>query len=41
MADPARTVVDVPDDPRLSGGIRLATEILAAYLQEGPPATLI
>ncbi|MEA2533648.1 MAG: hypothetical protein QOJ93_1459 [Actinomycetota bacterium] len=41
MADPARTVVDVLDDPRLSGGIRLATEILAAYLQEGPPATLI
>lgn len=34
MADPARTVIDLLDDPDLGGGIRHCTEILAAYLDE-------
>lgn len=41
MADRARTVVDVLDEPRLGGGIRHATEILAAYLDEHDPRILI
>ncbi len=34
IADPARTVVDILDAPRLGGGIRHAAEILDAYLDE-------
>lgn len=34
MADPARTVIDVLDDPRLSGGIRNAADFLSAYVDE-------
>jgi predicted transcriptional regulator of viral defense system len=41
FADPARTVVDVLDDPSLAGGIRHAAEITAAYLDEHEPATLV
>jgi predicted transcriptional regulator of viral defense system len=41
FADPARTVIDVLDDPRLAGGIRHAAEIVASYLDEHEPATLI
>lgn len=41
FADPARTVVDIFDDPRLAGGIRHAAEILTAYLQEHDPSVLI
>lgn len=41
VADRARTVVDVLDTPRLGGGIRHAAEILAAYLDDHEPATLI
>jgi predicted transcriptional regulator of viral defense system len=41
IADAARTVVDIFDTPRLGGGIRHAAEILAAYLDEHDPATLI
>lgn len=34
MADPTRTVVDILDRPALAGGIRHASEIVAAYLEE-------
>ena len=41
VADPARTVVEILDEPRLAGGIRLAGEILATYADEGDGALLI
>jgi predicted transcriptional regulator of viral defense system len=41
FADPARTVVDILDTPRLGGGIRHAAEILAAYLHNHDPAVLV
>jgi predicted transcriptional regulator of viral defense system len=41
LADPARTVVDILDAPRLGGGMRHGAEILAAYLDEHDPALLI
>jgi len=41
MADPARTVVDLLDDPRLGGGIRQCAEIVAAYLDERDWRTLV
>lgn len=41
MADPARTIIDVLDEPRLGGGIRLAAEMITAYLEEHPPETLV
>jgi predicted transcriptional regulator of viral defense system len=41
FADQARTVVDILDAPRLGGGIRHVAEILATYLEEHDPATLI
>jgi predicted transcriptional regulator of viral defense system len=41
IADPARTVVDVLDQPRLAGGIRLAAEILTGYLDAHDPLPLI
>lgn len=41
FADPARTVVDILDTPKLAGGIRNAADILAAYLDEHDPAVLI
>jgi predicted transcriptional regulator of viral defense system len=41
FADPARTVVDILDAPKLGGGMRHGAEILAAYLDEHDPATLI
>lgn len=34
IADPARTVVDILDVPRIGGGVRHAAEILSAYLDE-------
>ncbi len=37
FADPARTVVDILDTPRLGGGIRHGAEILAAYLDDHDP----
>ncbi len=40
-ADPARTVIDILDAPRLGGGIRHAAEILGAYLDEHDPDRLI
>jgi predicted transcriptional regulator of viral defense system len=41
MADPSRTVVDVLDDPRLSGGIRNAADFLSVYVEEHDPNQLI
>jgi predicted transcriptional regulator of viral defense system len=41
IADPARTVIDILDAPGLGGGIRHGAEILAAYLDDHDPATLI
>lgn len=41
IADPARTVVDVLDEPRLGGGIRSAADFLSAYLEEHEPKRLI
>jgi predicted transcriptional regulator of viral defense system len=40
-ADPARTVIDILDAPRLGGGIRHGAEILGAYLAEHDPDRLI
>jgi predicted transcriptional regulator of viral defense system len=34
IADPARTVIDILDAPRIGGGIRHAAEILGAYLDD-------
>lgn len=41
FADPARTIVDVLDSPRLAGGIRHGAEILTAYLDDHDPNLLI
>jgi predicted transcriptional regulator of viral defense system len=41
FADPARTVIDILDDPRIGGGVRHGAEILAAYLQDHDPSVLI
>jgi len=41
IADPARTVIDILDSPRLGGGIRHGVEILAAYLDDHEPKILI
>ncbi len=41
MADPARSVIDILDAPRLGGGIRHGAEILAAFLEDHDPAVLI
>jgi predicted transcriptional regulator of viral defense system len=41
FADPARTVVEIFDTPKIGGGIRHAAEILAAYLDEHDPNLLV
>jgi predicted transcriptional regulator of viral defense system len=41
LADPARTVVDCFDSPRLGGGIRHSADILRAYLAEHDGGALI
>lgn len=41
IADPARTVIDILDAPRLGGGIRHGAEILSAYLDEHDPSVLV
>ena len=41
FADPARTVIDILDSPKLGGGMRHGAEILASYIDEHEPATLI
>lgn len=41
VADPARTVVDILDAPRIGGGIRHAADILGSYLDEHDPQLLV
>ncbi|MGI8777901.1 MAG: type IV toxin-antitoxin system AbiEi family antitoxin domain-containing protein [Acidimicrobiales bacterium] len=41
IADPARTVIDILDTPRLGGGIRHVAEVLHAYLNEHDPGRLV
>jgi predicted transcriptional regulator of viral defense system len=41
FADPARTVTEILDTPRLGGGIRHGAEVLMTYLEEEDPAQLI
>lgn len=41
FADPARTVIDVLDEPHLAGGIRSVGDVLSRYLDENDPKTLI
>jgi predicted transcriptional regulator of viral defense system len=41
FADPARTVVDILDHPRLGGGVRHGAEIVAAYLTNNDPELLV
>jgi predicted transcriptional regulator of viral defense system len=41
IADPARTVVDILDQPRIGGGIRHGAEILGAYLDDHDPSRLV
>ena len=41
FADPARTVVDILDAPRLGGGMRHGAEILATYMEAHDPETLV
>jgi predicted transcriptional regulator of viral defense system len=41
FADPARMTIDVLDAPRLGGGIRHVADIVAAYLEDHDPDTLI
>src|SRR5690606_23821781 len=41
MADPARTIVDVLDDPSIGGGIRHCADMLATYLAEHERGALL
>jgi predicted transcriptional regulator of viral defense system len=41
FADPTRTIVDLLDSPRLGGGIRHVSLILAAYLDDHDPKALV
>jgi predicted transcriptional regulator of viral defense system len=41
VADRARTVIDILDDPSIGGGIRHGTEVLAAYLGGNDWQTLV
>ena len=41
LADPARTVIDILDAPRIGGGIRHGAEIVDAYLEDHEPTILI
>lgn len=41
FADAARTVVDILDSPKLGAGIRHSAEILASYLDDHDPASLL
>jgi predicted transcriptional regulator of viral defense system len=41
FADPARTVIDILDSPRLAGGIRHAAEITETFLDDHDAAVLI
>lgn len=41
MADPARTVIDVLDEPELGGGIRHVSEILESFMLDRPEPGLL
>jgi predicted transcriptional regulator of viral defense system len=41
VADPARTVVDILDRPKIGGGIRHAADILQSYLENQDPMQLV
>ncbi len=41
IADPARAIVDMLDDPKVGAGIRTIAECLDAYLADQDPATLV
>jgi predicted transcriptional regulator of viral defense system len=41
FADPARAVIDILDSPRIGGGIRHVAEVVAAYLEDQAPESLI
>ncbi len=41
ISDPARTVVDILDNPALGGGVRHGAEILDAFLNEHPHDALV
>lgn len=41
FADPARTVMDILDRPKLGGGIRHSAEVLSNYLDEHDPMLLV
>ena len=41
IADPARTVIDILDAPRLGGGVRHGAEIVASYLDHHDPSVLV
>jgi predicted transcriptional regulator of viral defense system len=41
FADPARTVVDILDMPRIGGGIRHGAEVITAYIDDHDPSLLI
>lgn len=41
FADPARTVIDCLDAPRLAGGIRHVGDIVTTYLDEHDPQSLV
>lgn len=41
FADPARTIVDVLDAPKLGGGIRHVAEVLTSYIDDHDPALLV
>lgn len=41
FSDPARTVIELLDDPRLGGGIRHTAEILSTYLDDNGPSKLV
>lgn len=41
FSDPARTVIELLDDPTIGGGIRHAAEILSTYLDDNDPSKLV
>ncbi len=41
FADPARTVVDILDRPKIGGGIRHVADVLGAYLDEYDPTLVV
>jgi len=41
FSDPARTVIELLDDPTIGGGIRHTAEILSTYLDDNDPSKLV